>query len=282
MFLCNKEMTIFAFVVIFVLCLADKTVSSHAVKQDDMCKNRVLIFNTTSNKGDIQHEFRLPYTEVLFKAANDCRTETLQMIPSVKRIGVAMELNFFRAQWSELRRLSRVSSLWGTRLNLLYLFDTSTSRYNFSLFTDKKLASFSNNGKAVITTRYGNDKLVQAYANGFWVDRLKKDAANLGTKWKAFCERLEINRSQTTVFPYIPTPTNQFMTSFSMTSMTISISPSNEADMYLEGSSDALTAAETGSIVAVVVLFAIIVPVAFIVWKWKVPLRNRFERVSTW
>lgn len=269
-----------AHAVFFVLYTANGVIFPViSVKRDDPCKDRNLIFNTTSNKGDVRHQFRLPYTGVLFLAIND--TGTVIWMPRVETVSAPLELNFFRAQWQELRRLSAMSPICKTRLELLYYFDTSTGKYNFSLSTAGSVASVSVNGHATIKLGYQTDPFVKMYANGYWTDRLKKDASKLGTKWRAYCERLQMNKSRTTISPHT-TPGIQFTTPLLTTPVVISTHPSNEMDVNLGESTDALTAAATGSIVAVVILVVLIVPVAFMVWRWRGPLKNRFERVSTW
>lgn len=250
------------------------------VKQNDPCTKIILVFNTTSTKGNMVHRFRLSSTGILFVARNDCRTETIEWGKDVERVGISMELNFFQTQWSELTRLFSASPVWKKRITLIYIFDVLRRSCEFSFYIDDSLASISKDGVATIDNRHIKD--VRGYANGIGIKTLEKDASYLYTKWKAYCERIEINRSRTTFPPHTQALTER-TTIFLTTPMTASILPTNEGDMYVsDGSTDALTTAETGSIIAVVVLVILIVPVSFMVWRWRGPLKNRFERVSTW
>lgn len=265
-------------IALFALCIVSTRSSRNVVISRDPCNNIILLFNTTSNKGDMTHEFKLPSTGVLFFTKNDSSEQTLTDVSGVKQMGISTELGFFQKQWLELRRFSSMSSLWKTRLQLLYSFNPVTKTYNFSLWTEREIVANSDNGRAVISPKYTTDKIVLTCANGIAIDKLKHDSQNLATKWKAYCERIEMNRSRTTPSSHTPIPTRIYDT------FTVKPTrPSNTSDAdVIDGLADTLSAAETGSIVTVVLLAMVIAPVAIILWRWRGQFRRKFERISTW
>lgn len=254
---------------------------SHAtVKQNDPCTKVILMFNTTSTRGNMIHHFRLRSTGMLFVARNDCRTETIKWEANVEKVGISVELNFLQKQWSELTRLFSRSPVWNKRITLIYVFDASSRSCEFSFYIDSSLASVSKDGVATIDHRHIKD--VKGHANGIGINLLKKDASQLYTKWKAYCERVEINKSRTTRSPHTPVFTEHVTTILTTPVVISTLQISNVNVYFSNGSVDALTTGETGSIIAVIVLVILIAPVSFMVWRWRGPLKTKFERVSTW
>lgn len=266
--------------IFFASCVTVNVGSSHGVvtEEDDPCKNRTIIFNTTSDRGNMTHRFRLPSTDVLFSTKNDSTRQTLECSSNVKDIDISFELNFFSKQYRELKRLSSLSSTWYTRIDLVYTFDTSTRKYNFSFITNGVVASFSLNGHATVKTSYQSDRLVTTYANGHWVDRLRNQASSLEKKWTAFCKELEANKSRATISPHTPATPAQTLTRVisKFTDIPDELNTNATDDL-----TNALSATATGSIVTFTLLAMVVAPIAFVFWRWRAPLRDKFEKVTT-
>lgn len=270
-----KRMTAFVHVAIFAFCITSAISFNNVVGRSNHCEYVILGLNTSYYKGDAIHEFKLRYTEVLFTTKNDSDKRTLKGVPGIEQVDLSTELDFFKAQYSEFTRSSLTSPLKDAPISLLYTFIPISKKCFVYLRSGNNLISVSDD-VSVLYTRpaYRTDVFVQTYAKGIAVEKLKHDASNLFTKWKSFCERLEANETHTP-FPY-PIPTTIKVHTTSMIETTLS-SNSNTIDE----SADALSATETGSIVTVVLLVMIAAPVAIILWRYREPLRNRFERVST-
>lgn len=256
-----------------------RVISSDDVRgQKQSCGTVILGLNTTYLKGDVTHEFKIWYGEVLFVTKNDSRGQMVRSAPGIEHVNLSTELGFFEAQYTKLTQSSQTSSVGNVGISLFYSFIPVSETWTLLLKIDDKLIGTTTSGEVLfVQSAYKNDPVVQSYARGIAVDVLKNDSANLYAKWKSYCERRRSkNGTRATASAPIPKPTSPE----TRTTLVTEASRATETNA-LDGIANASSASKTGALVGGIISAAIVASGAVVAWKHRETLRSAFERVPT-